>query len=149
MLWGANRFCSHTGSMLGGLNRTSYGLGFRTGWASARGERAGGAYCDDDVADCLAGYGCVGFVGEERSVGGVRVPVETVGRQCGHVGFLLILSGILILLGVGARQSGFLVLFTIPEVVWETFIASYCTSKDLRPSSSSRISSLPRKLASA
>ena len=62
---------------------------------------------------------------------------------------LAFLSGILILLGVGARQSGLLVLFTIPEVVWETFIAIYCTSKDLRPSPSSRISTLPRKLASA
>jgi hypothetical protein len=35
--------------------------------------------------DCLAGYGSVGFVVEERSVGGVRVPVETVAGQCGHV----------------------------------------------------------------
>ena len=44
-----------------------------------------GAYRDDDIADCLGGYGSVGFVVEKRLVGSVRVPVETVGRQCGHL----------------------------------------------------------------
>src|SRR5215210_2487053 len=58
-------------------------LGLRTRRTSARGKRAGGAYRDDDVVDRLAGGGSVGFVGEERGVGGRRVPVETVGRQGG------------------------------------------------------------------
>jgi hypothetical protein len=64
-------------------------------------------------------------------------------------GPLAFLSGMLILLGVGARQSGLLALFTIPGVVWETFIVIYCAWKGLRPSPSSRISTLPPRLASA
>src|SRR5215204_3031023 len=51
---------------------------------SARGKRPGGAYRGDDVVDCLAGYGGVGFVGDERIVGGLSVTVETLGRQRGH-----------------------------------------------------------------
>src|SRR5215213_6466897 len=53
--------------------------------ALACGKWLGGAYRDDDVVDCLAGYGRIGFVGDERIVGGVRVTMETVGRQRGHV----------------------------------------------------------------
>jgi hypothetical protein len=62
----------------------SQSVGSRARRASARGKRPGGAYRDDDVVDCFAGYGSVGFVVEERSVGGVGVSVESVGRQCGH-----------------------------------------------------------------
>jgi len=47
---------------------------------------------------------------------------------------LAFLSGILILLGAGDRQSGLLVLLTIPEIVWEACIAIYCTWKGFRPS---------------
>jgi hypothetical protein len=49
-------------------------------------------------------------------------------------GPLAFLSGILLLVGVGDPQSGPLVLLTIPEIVWEAFIAIYCTWKGFRPS---------------
>ena len=44
-----------------------------------------GADGGDDVADGLAGGSGVGFVVEERFVGGVSVSVETVGGQGGQV----------------------------------------------------------------
>jgi hypothetical protein len=37
-------------------------------------------------------------------------------------------------LGAGDTQSGPLFLLTIPEIVWEAFIAIYCTRKGFRPS---------------
>jgi hypothetical protein len=37
-------------------------------------------------------------------------------------------------LGAGDAQSGPLFLLTIPEIVWEAFIAIYCTWKGFRPS---------------
>ncbi len=49
-------------------------------------------------------------------------------------GPLAFLAGILLLLGVGDPQSGPLFLLTAPEVVWEAFIAIYCTWKGFRPS---------------
>ena len=42
------------------------------------GKWAGGSHGVDNVADCLPGCGGVGFVVEERFVGGVGVTVETV-----------------------------------------------------------------------
>src|SRR5215208_2568632 len=54
--------------------------------ALACGKWLGGAYRDDDVVDCLDGLGGVGFVVQQRSVGGVLGDtVGTVGRQCGHL----------------------------------------------------------------
>jgi hypothetical protein len=51
-----------------------------------RAERAGGAYGLDDVVNCLAGGGGVGFVVDERFVRGrVGDTVSTVGRQRGQV----------------------------------------------------------------
>ena len=49
-------------------------------------------------------------------------------------GPLAFLAGILLLLGVGSTQSGPLVLLTLPEIVWEAFIAIYCTWKGFKPS---------------
>lgn len=49
-------------------------------------------------------------------------------------GPLALLAGILLLLGAGDTDSGPLVLLTIPEIVWEGFIAIYCTWKGFRPS---------------
>jgi hypothetical protein len=60
-------------------------------------------------------------------------PMAMLGLFVG--GPLAFLCGILIVLGVGDRQSGLLVLLTIPEIVWEAFIAIYCTFKGFRPSS--------------
>ena len=57
-------------------------------------------------------------------------PMAMLGLFAG--GPLAFLSGILILLGAGDRQSGLLVLLTIPEIVWEAFIAIYCTWKGFR-----------------
>ena len=45
----------------------------------------GGAYGRDDVVNCLAGCGGVGFVVQKRCVGGVDVAVEAVSRQRGEV----------------------------------------------------------------
>ena len=59
-------------------------------------------------------------------------PMAMLGLFVG--GPLAFLAGILVLLGVGDRQSGLLVLLTIPEIVWEAFIAIYCTWKGFRPS---------------
>jgi len=53
--------------------------------ASARGARVGGAYGRNDVVNCLAGCGGVGFVVQKRCVGGVDVAVEAVGRQRSEV----------------------------------------------------------------
>ena len=49
-------------------------------------------------------------------------------------GPLALLAGILLLLGAGDLQSGLLGVLTIPEIVWEAFIAIYCTWKGFRPS---------------
>src|SRR5215218_6305043 len=49
-------------------------------------KRAGGAYRRDDVVDCLAGCGRVGFVVEKRLVSGVvGNAVHAVGGQCDHM----------------------------------------------------------------
>jgi Domain of unknown function (DUF4386) len=58
------------------------------------------------------------------------------------------LSGILILFGVGDTQSGPLVMLTIPEIVWEAFIAIYCTWKGFRPSPVLADLDSPRNLSS-
>src|SRR5215211_662516 len=53
---------------------------------SPRGEWLGAAYGRDDVVDCLAGRGRVGFVVEKRLVGRVMGnTVQAVGGQCGHM----------------------------------------------------------------
>ena len=49
-------------------------------------------------------------------------------------GPLAFLAGILLLMGVGSTQSGPLVLLTLPEIIWEGFIAIYCTWKGFKPS---------------
>lgn len=49
-------------------------------------------------------------------------------------GPLAFLAGILVLVGAGDPRSGRLFLLTIPEIVWEAFIAVYCTGKGFRPS---------------
>ena len=52
---------------------------------SLRAEPVGGAHRGDDIVNCLDSYGGVGLVAYERIMGGVRVTVETVGRQGGQV----------------------------------------------------------------
>jgi Domain of unknown function (DUF4386) len=59
-------------------------------------------------------------------------PMAMLGLFVG--GPLAFLAGILVLLGAGDAQSGPLFLLTIPEIVWEAFIAIYCTWKGFRPS---------------
>jgi hypothetical protein len=59
-------------------------------------------------------------------------PMAMLGLFVG--GPLAFLGGILLLFGAGDPQSGPLFLFTIPEIVWEAFIAIYCTWKGFRPS---------------
>src|SRR3712207_6321449 len=73
-------------------------------------------------------------------------PMAMLGLFAG--GPLALLAGILILLGVGDRQSGSLVLLTIPEIVWEAFIAIYCTCTDLMPSPVLADLQSPRNLGS-
>jgi hypothetical protein len=59
-------------------------------------------------------------------------PMAMLGLFVG--GPLAFLAGVLVLLGAGDTQSGPLFLLTIPEIVWEAFIAIYCTRKGFRPS---------------
>lgn len=59
-------------------------------------------------------------------------PMARLGLFVG--GPLACLAGTFLLLGVGDTQSGPLVLLTIPEIVWEAFVAVYCTWKGFRPS---------------
>jgi hypothetical protein len=59
-------------------------------------------------------------------------PMATWGLFVG--GPVALLAGILLLFGAGDPPSGLLVLLTIPEIVWEGFIAIYCTWKGFRPS---------------
>lgn len=59
-------------------------------------------------------------------------PMAMLGLFVG--GPLALLAGVLVLLGAGDPQSGPLFLLTIPEIVWEAFIAIYCTWKGFRPS---------------
>src|SRR5919106_2138757 len=49
-------------------------------------------------------------------------------------GPLAFLGGILVLFGAFDQPSAPLLLLTIPEIVWEGFIAIYCTWKGFRPS---------------
>jgi Domain of unknown function (DUF4386) len=59
-------------------------------------------------------------------------PMAMLGLFVG--GPVAFLAGILLLFGAGDPMSGPLVLLTIPEIVWEAFIAIYCTWKGFRPS---------------
>jgi hypothetical protein len=59
-------------------------------------------------------------------------PMAMLGLFVG--GPLALLGGVLLLLDAGDPQSGPLFLTTIPEIVWEAFIAIYCTWKGFRPS---------------
>jgi Domain of unknown function (DUF4386) len=59
-------------------------------------------------------------------------PMAMLGLFVG--GPLALLAGLLLLFGAGDPRSGPLVLLTIPEIVWEAFIAIYCTWKGFRPS---------------
>jgi hypothetical protein len=49
-------------------------------------------------------------------------------------GPLALLAGVFLLFGSGDAQSGPLALLTLPEIVWEGFVAVYCTWKGFRPS---------------
>src|SRR4051794_16122289 len=67
-------------------------------------ERSCGAYRLDDVVNGLAGFGGVGLVADHGVVGGgVGDPVETVGRQRGHVVLLLFPSSVVP--GVGGEDD--------------------------------------------
>jgi hypothetical protein len=59
-------------------------------------------------------------------------PMAMLGLFVG--GPLAFLGGILVLFGAFDQPSAPLLLLTIPEIVWEGFIAIYCTWKGFRPS---------------
>ena len=50
-------------------------------------------------------------------------------------GPLIILSGTLVMFGVGNKGGTMQAVATIPEFLWELFLGVYCTFKGFRPSS--------------
>jgi hypothetical protein len=81
---------------------------------------------------------CAGF-GNGVLLGYLMYKSGLVPRRMAMLGLfiggpLAFLGGILVLFGAFDQPSAPLLLLTLPEIVWEAFIAIYCTWKGFRPS---------------
>jgi uncharacterized protein DUF4386 len=87
----------------------------------------------------LLGPGWVVGWGNGLILGYLMYRSELVPRKAAWLGLvggpLIILSGTLVLFGVGNKGGTMQGLATIPEFLWELFLGVYCTFKGFRPSS--------------
>ncbi|MGN6430353.1 MAG: DUF4386 domain-containing protein [Gaiellaceae bacterium] len=87
----------------------------------------------------LLGPGWVVGWGNGLILGYLMYRSELVPRKAAWLGLvggpLIIVSGTLVLFGVGNKGGTMQGLATIPEFLWELFLGVYCTFKGFRPSS--------------
>ena len=87
----------------------------------------------------LLGPGWVVGWGNGLILGYLMYRSELVPRKAAWLGLvggpLIILSGTLVMFGVGNKGGTMQAVATIPEFLWELFLGVYCTFKGFRPSS--------------